>query len=533
MASNSKSYPHRKVAILALLFLVILIAVYRGFVPSKVLRHRQPQQELPTPLELVVGPTQPPPSNQLSKQEDVAKDRIKVGKEEEVGQTTQTQNPPATSHWRLYGGRSSANNDGMTHRKEHGGEVNNLLFSYSSTDKNVRKVVAGLQSHPISCSRHSLEYQLSLSKKLSKFMQALGKYTSFHAENRGNSSSLKVAWFCGTSLCGGLADRLRGLTYIFILSVISQRLLLVDWFDSRVQYKTFLEPNLIDWRLTSKEKETVLHKQSNFEKVTDKNSALYLPIYAAAGTNAGGPDEKYKKMLQVIVGSHPLVAIRTNLLPSGLLYGRVPKSVQWIKEGLASLGLDQLTRFEFDQLMGVAFRYLFKFSSEIVKEMAAARSTLGLAGGLSYVGVHIRTGFIGSKTEVQPHHYKLSQNPKQWTLAFKCALKVFDNQEMVPIFLATDSNTVKDIALREYGDRVRSLNDTVVHVDNFRPPPGKVTKVVKEGVMSVWVELVMLAEAHTVVMGKSGYSFLGQSLCLMPQTRVLNGDDCKPVKLVE
>ena len=67
-------------------------------------------------------------------------------------------------------------------------------------------------------------------------------------------------------------------------------------------------------------------------------------------------------------------------------------------------------------------------------------------------------------------------------------------------------------------------------MDRLRLPPEKVGDSEREGVLSMWVELVLLAEAHSVVMGKSGFSFLARSLCLMPRAKTLNGLTCKPLE---
>lgn len=419
--------------------------------------------------------------------------------------------PPRT-HWRLYGG-ASFNNDGITHEEKEG-----KLFSFSSMSPELEKLVTNLQSNPIACSHHSNEYRESLSNKLSQFLKSLSDYATFHAQNRRNDSSSKIVFWSGG---GGIADRFRGLTFTMILAMATQRVLLINKFDTNVEYENVLESsNIIDWRLTQEEKQRA-YENRNGDK--NPNAARYLYIGAAPGMDALIKDPEYEKYLNIIGSSRLWIAVETNMLPSSLVHHRVPKSIEWIKKAMVSLGLDGLSQFEFDSLMGIAFRYLFRFSDEIARELASARTVLGLTN-LTYVGIHVRTGHF-NKNFIESH-YKLNTSPKQWEKVLNCSKSAIKHK--VPLFVATDSTEMKEYAVHNYGSIVRSLNNSVIHVNIvFDKTSQALTTAQREGIKSMWIELVLLAEADTVVMGKSGYSFFAQGLCLIPQSRVLDGDRCK------
>ena len=127
------------------------------------------------------------------------------------------------------------------------------------------------------------------------------------------------------------------------------------------------------------------------------------------------------------------------------------------------IGLGKLSQLETDSLIGLVFRYLFRFSPEIVREIDEARRVLRLTN-LTYVGLHIRTGFVVSKYKKEGSHPKLSRKSSKWEIFIKCAhtyaAEKFDPRSI--IFLATDSNQVKDMALKKYRGQIRTLNDSVI-----------------------------------------------------------------------
>ena len=432
-------------------------------------------------------------------------------------------------HWRLYGANSTAvNNDNLGQQKQKQGTK---LFSDISTD--VQRVVERLQAVAISCNSHPKSHQKLMTEKFGKFLEALSKYASLHAQNRGSDNAKKLVWYCGENFCGGLGDRERGLTYALVLAMMSQRVLLFHWQDSRLDNKTYLDPNVIDWRLTEKERKKVFEIKNpvSVNEAGDSDAVMLLSLFSRGPKDTTESATKHKSVLQAMVGRRPWIALQSNMFPSSLVYGRVPVSMDWIKQGMDTLGLNKLSQFEINEVMGLAFRYLFTFSKEIVAETDEARRILGLVNQ-AYVGVHLRTGFEGSKSHEENNHPKLIKDRWQWEATLNCAYTHATDRlgKNALLFLATDSALVKAMALQKYKDRVRSLNNSVIHIDDFTPPPEEVGDFEKEGVMSVWVELVLLAEAHSLIIGRSGFSFLAQSLCLVQQPLLLNGVTCKPLE---
>ena len=240
-----------------------------------------------------------------------------------------------------------------------------------------------------------------------------------------------------------------------------------------------------------------------------------------------------QRSLEFIKGKWQWIQLASNMEPSSLLSNTKTASSKRIKQGMAALGLAKLPPDDVDGLVGLVFRYLFKFSGQLLAELGAARQVLGL-DNQQYVGVHIRTGFAGSVQQESVKHPKLFRGAWQWDKTLSCAhrhaTELLGSSAL--LFLATDSNLVKNKTLdtQRYRGRFRSLNNSVVHLDRLKKIPHNVKEFETEGIMTAWIDLVLLAESYSLVRGESGFPFLAQSLCFIPRTKVINGLGCHPWK---
>ncbi|CAI8028479.1 hypothetical protein GBAR_LOCUS16239 [Geodia barretti] len=215
------------------------------------------------------------------------------------------------------------------------------------------------------------------------------------------------------------------------------------------------------------------------------------------------------------------------MLPSTLAYDSKTVAYEWIKNGMASLSLNKCSVHDLDiDLIGLAFRYLFRFSPYLMQEVRAARRVLGLEH-MGYVGLHVRTGFKGSDQH-EKYHPKMYAKPWQWNESIFCAYRYatqhFGNE--ASIFLATDSEQVRGMVGPEYRGRIRCLDSPVLHLDELKKLQHKTKAQLKLSFFSVWVELILLAESHSLVRGDSGYASLAQSLCFMPKERTVSALTC-------
>ena len=373
-----------------------------------------------------------------------------------------------------------------------------------------------------------------LPKRYGRFVQSLAEYAIFHKRATARDDKHVLVWQCDVSnYCGGLADRLKGITYSLLLAMFSKRRLLLNWSSGE---QVYLTPNTINWVTDPNLWNPMLEyyygddPDGNFTDSYDSyDDVIYLHMFSVLG--GIGIDmalEDVNNTLNIIEGVvWPKVILATNLEPNALMNGTKSAGQKWIANGLKRFGLGTLSPEELDDIVGIVFRYLFQMTSRLVVELGIARGVLGL-DGRNYTGVHIRTGFAGSPLQESVNHPKLIRKTEEWQDILKCAMTIADRWLGASslIFLATDSSLVKHLAVTKYGSRFRSLDNTVLHVDRMEKYPHKPLRNETEGTLSTWVDLLLLAEAQVQVRTDSGFGVTAGQLCSLPQQRMVNGLHC-------
>ena len=397
-------------------------------------------------------------------------------------------------------------------------------------------------STPLSC--HTSDEGL-ISNKYKRFLRTLIDYSSFHrstGEMMGKARTL--VWQCTLlEYCGGLVDRMKGITYALLLAMFSRRRLILYWGGPE---HTYLRPNMIDWTddvvydymgqynvFTEYEGDAAIFdkKRPNLEE--GGNDALpyefrMFSILAPSGVDVSASELRYN--LEIIGSRVKTVTLSTNLEPCTLLSTEKTAEQKWILDGLRWTGLASLSPQDVDNVVGIAFRYLFQMSPELILEVAHARSVLGL-DSVPYTGVHIRTGFAGSPDSHEDiNHPKLMRIESNWEDVLSCAISSADsflgNSSL--LFLATDSVLVKHLAVSKYGARIRTLDNRLIHLDKLEKQPGAQHQNQTEGILTSWVDFLLLAEAYSHVRGSSGYPWAAGLLCSIPNERLINGSSCMP-----
>lgn len=414
------------------------------------------------------------------------------------------------------------------------------------TTKNHSKVshtfLQQLLSHPLSCSPG--EGGL-LQSKYGTLLQVLESYAVFHRRARTAKGVRTLVWLCDVHhYCGGLADRLKGIAYTLLLAMFSKRVLLISWGSSVSGEKEHMQPNAIDWVLREELYEDLFIEEVFWygdifspdmildDVVEHPNpSSLYF-IHLGSVLKGIGVDVKYEQLklsLHLIGSNSPQnVALGTNMEPSSLLNRTKTANQSWIATGVKAAGLAGLPPKDVDGIIGIVFRYLFQFSEDLMAEVAVAQQVLGLEG-LKYTGVHMRTGFAGTPLQETVDHPKLIRKPEQWQRMLQCAVVSADEHlgKDSAIFLAADSPLVKHLALSTYGSRFRALDNAIVHLDKMAKFPHELFANETEATLSVFVELVILAQSHVQVCSPgSGYAMVATQLCSLPPNRVVDGRQC-------
>ena len=422
-------------------------------------------------------------------------------------------------------------------------------------------------SWPLSC--HPGEEGL-FPEKYERFARALQDYADFHQRtspifgmNKTDPARILV-WQCSVlDYCGGLADRMKGVTYALLLSMFSRRRLIVNWDD------TYVEPNLIDWTddvvyrfLKSVDKYEVGNGTSTQKSISNSNQRLsdqnfvdddsVVADYARGeiydklgrlseypyqfrmfsiigGTGIDNSESDIIYTLSTIGGPSKYVLLSTNLEPCTVKDSYKNGNQEWIKDGLKWVGLDHFSMTEIDNILGITMRYLFRLKSSLLEEVAAAGRTLALSRQL-YTSLHIRTGFAGSSRLHESIKLpKFVRSKESWEAMLMCAVEKANSflGPTSPILLATDSRIVKHMAVSKYGGRFRTLDNSLLHVDKMDKIPHVLQGNELEGVIFTWVDMFLLAESHVQVGGTSGYIWAASLFCYSPSERRINAETCE------
>ncbi len=504
--------------------------------------------------------------------------------------------------WKLYGKEFLTDDELRNITRIQRGDMGGGLLSYimrspkaaSSTGQRTFQKLARGRLKSISREfQHKLETSWPLNchpgeeglfpEKYERFARALEDYADFHRNtspvfgiNKTDQARVLV-WQCSVlDYCGGLADRMKGVTYALLLSMFSRRRLIINWDD------TYLEPNLVDWtdddvyRLlksvdkyevgngTSTQKSISNSDQQQSAKLNTINEDYpnrideqnfvddYQADYARGeiydklgrlseypylfrmfsiigGTGIDNSESDIIYSLSTIGGPSRYVLLSTNLEPCTVKDSYKSGNQDWIKDGLRWLGLDHLSMTEIDDIVGMTMRYLFRLKSDLLKEVAAAGRALALSGQL-YTSLHIRTGFAGSS-----HLHETIKLPKfvrskeSWEVMLKCAVEKANSflGPASPILLATDSRIVKHMAVSKYGGRFRTLDNSLLHVDKMDKIPHILQGNELEGIIFTWVDMFLLAESFVQVGGTSGYVWAANRFCYSPSERGINAETCE------
>ena len=375
----------------------------------------------------------------------------------------------------------------------------------------LRKLLQGL---PLSC--YSQKEGIFL-KSYENLLTILSKYTQIHQKlsKQNLRTTRTLVWQCHIDqVCGGLVDRVKGMTFVLLLAVFSRRKLVLDWkssFESQ-----FFKPNLINWEPDN----AFLHIIENPKNI--------VKIHVQSTTKdpyLSKSKRDWENYLDIIGGNQPHVVMVTNVMMIALttkIY--TSNQHQWLAEGVKSAGLSNLPVSNLNGIIGLAFRYLFQFDKQFFRELSKAKEILKLTNQ-PYIGVHIRTGFYGVKYVKDFENIKLIKDQHIWKTVLQCAVstanKFLGNNSL--IFLATDSNVVKEMAVSTYGMRFRSFNNYLAHVDKKIQSPSRQ----QEGALYTLIDLFLLGESYVLVKGKSGYPWLASLLCGLPKEHIIDGSTCK------
>ena len=356
-----------------------------------------------------------------------------------------------------------------------------------------------------------------------KLKEALEEYAVFHQQQaeRIGSGDLEVrtiSYVCEDKAnCFGIGDQFNRILQILLLAVASNRVLFLDWGEESTKTFKYLLPNRVNWSM--KLSSVVLKQYPIFKKLKIKD---YLGFMRK-------------------VRSDSYTHIRTSTALQVPFRPGINQLLRTDPSMLEKLSLNQiLNTVSLDVFNGELLRYLFTFSQEVLRKVDNAQKQMEIFHK-PYIGVHIRTGFLGTEHEEVGHFskYKIFRTEDVWLNTIKCSLHLSDISSVpdsgkMALYLATDSYRVKELADKEHDRRIKTLNMTLQHVaihsvdehnsrqtaderqeSEFDRESSQGVGVVSgvDGHMATWIDFLLLARADILVQSTSGFSVAAGDFC--------------------
>ena len=341
------------------------------------------------------------------------------------------------------------------------------------------------------------------------FKKSLQTYALFHSQQiekikSGDSNIRTLSYVCNNPVqCRGIGDQFYQIQQVLLLAIASNRVLFLDW--DEISMKTFrhLAPNQIQWNFKQKiiNAKHVIKNINGMKKcvqfMNDVNSDDQQHIIISTALRVPftkGLTQLFRCDEHNILSRLSLVKILGNISEEH----KVPHSFQ-----------------------GELIRYLFSFSQDVLRKVNEAQKSMSIFN-VSYIGVHIRTGFYGTQYQenlgIDPRIFKMKIFRKEdtWYSTLNCSLRLSDKSpDKIPLYLATDSYQVKQLATKQYGNRVKSLNMTLQHVAiPFKEGASDVSTLSGvDGFMATWIDFLLLARSEVLVHSVSGFSTIAGMFC--------------------
>jgi hypothetical protein len=304
----------------------------------------------------------------------------------------------------------------------------------------------------------------------------LDEYVQFHRQTRGKPDARYLVYHC-KGMCGGIADRLKGIVTTFYAAIITKRVFIVHM-PEPTPLSSILMPALIDWRWID-DKAAPACTCTNFDmervpkwlrNISDSFDPWYTNSTACVRMNLFGAvinpllkrSRLYAPFLKFPVGVFVGTAFRTAFQPTPALWGHIYEIMR-----NASLPLP-------DRLC-----YMCRSS-------------------VPWIAGHTRTGDRNFNRPVQSYDGRLMGTLLS---CLNATLGSFPKQRRAFGYIASDSSTAKN-HIHSLLPQMAVANIPILHFDKSRGDH-----------LWAWAEFFVIGHAHCVIIAKySGYSLIAANL---------------------
>ena len=275
--------------------------------------------------------------------------------------------------------------------------------------------------------------------------------------------------------CGGHGDRLKGMTMLLLMALLTDRALLIHHPNPKLC--SSFSPNRIKWDLLG---------EKEYEMRMNTSSSLYVEWMSFV-------DYNYMMDLErEVFLNKTFVAVTHNLEGVGVLLGNSHFQAKIQRLGL----LANDGRF----LMSQLFHYLFKPSQEVERILGRFRVKHPEYTRDPVIAIHIRTGVIRGTGERVGEIGSRVGLEMSGTF-FDLASRIEERKELknAKWFLATDNESLKRCASRVYPGKIIMKKEEPVHTNHGQTD--------QEHAVTT-VEQVLLMESDILIYSRSGFSEL-------------------------
>ena len=306
-------------------------------------------------------------------------------------------------------------------------------------------------------------------------------------------------------MCGGYGDQVRGMAYTFVLALLTDKVLYIQWpnlytaknekdGDTNEDTNMFV-PNAINWTVPS---------------FLSEVAAMQFIDLDAYHEPSGVCEALYSQTQHISYNTmhwHPTCFSETLMA-----------------NHTASLALKELLKAPTDALeftVTITIRLLLKYINAVYEKKKELKTKLGIVPDSPFVAVHIRSGIFASGVdESKISNYMTSEI--QWEEQIECAL----NKSKVlgitgPVAVISDSMQCKQWARKRYGNRVVASDIATIHIakdPNSWTDTATMEEKIKRyaSVLANTAELAFMSDAAAIGMRGSGFARISAGLGGLP-----------------
>ncbi|GAA5951540.1 hypothetical protein JCM3765_005964 [Sporobolomyces pararoseus] len=292
----------------------------------------------------------------------------------------------------------------------------------------------------------------------SKWLDSYGK---MHKEMlEGKRDPKFISYHCEKGMnCGGLGDRLLGMTSAFFFGLITQRSFLGEW-QSPIPLDVVFDSPAVNWSHSSftSSRHPVLGQQTLVDQAAELDIIHFdrLSVDSTFGSTSWNPKrgKSWTKGFEKrdIAYASNWIKFFTN---RGMIYRSF--SYKHLQKSIDKLGLKPTTAF------ACINQYLFRPKPPALNLISEYTSVLSLPSVFS-VGIHVRTGDRSMKDS----EYDKINTVKRHSQFFRCARELGETyaspSQQIVYYLVTDSANLKADAQRTLGTKLVTTNMIPQHV---------------------------------------------------------------------